>query len=91
MVQLNASDKGEKTTRTRNSGNSKIFLHSRCVSGFNKEIDESELKSQLADVKNVVLPADSIHGNWVDIVVEEESNVHHQGHDSHTTCADLEW
>src|SRR5690606_2533325 len=62
------------------------------VAGLNEEeVDEGKLNGEPAAVDNVVLPADCVHGNWVDVVVEEESQVDEQEHDSHTTSADLEW
>lgn len=64
----------------------------RSVSGFDEEeVDNDQLKSQPAVVHNVVLPGDVLDGDWVDVVVEEESAVDEEEHDSETLGTNLEW
>ena len=44
-----------------------------CVLGLNEEeIDNGKLEAEPDNVEDVVLPAEGVKGNWVDILVEED-------------------
>lgn len=54
------------------------------------EVHDEELNEQPDVVNNEVLPSDVLHGDRVDVVVEEQGQVDEEEHDSHTTGTDLE-
>jgi hypothetical protein len=65
-------------------------LLKRSVAGFDVELpDDEELEGEPAAVDDVVLPLDGLEGNGVDVVVEEESEIDAQEHDSHTLGTDV--
>ena len=69
-----------------------IFTFKRSVAGFNvKEVDNSKFDSQPDIVDNVVLPTDIVESNRVHVLVEPESDVDGQEHDSDALGADVEW
>jgi len=62
------------------------------VAGLDEEeVDDDKLNGEPAAVDNIVLPLNVLESNWVDVVVEEESQVDEHEHDGHTTSTDLEW
>lgn len=64
----------------------------RSVSSFDEEeVDNSQFEAQPAVVDDVVLPFDGVDSLWVDVVVEEESTVDEEEHDSETLGTNLEW
>jgi len=63
----------------------------RSVPGLDEEeVDNGQFKSQPAVVDNIVLPCDVLDGNWVDVVVEEQSAVDEEEHDGETLGTNLE-
>jgi len=66
------------------------FLERRVTSLDEEEVNDNQFDSQPAVVNDVVLPGDVADGNWVDVVVEEESTVDEKEHDSETLGTNLE-
>jgi len=55
------------------------------------EPDNGKLNSEPDAVDDVILPGNAVEGDWVDVLVEEESNVDHQEHESHTLGTNVVW
>ena len=67
-------------------------LLKRSVLGLDvEEPDNDKLNGQPAAVDDVVLPSNGVEGDWVDVLVEEERNVDHQEHESHTLGTEVVW
>lgn len=53
-----------------------------------EEVDDGQLNGKPDTVEDVVFPVEGVEGNWVDVLVEEQSDVDHEEHDRQTLCSD---